>query len=142
MIADEVSAALLEMRAHAESLMTLTVAPHVPNGGTDSDGFPAFDQQSPHSAKVQASAQAGSDVATRYVRVGGVDRPVIVGGLHIPLSAPVPAASEQEGVGWEYVVTAVGPLDDPALLNRRYRVVGAPAKSVATARRLDVVEVS
>lgn len=80
------------------------------------------------------SAQAG-DTNTRTVTVGGVERPVVEGGLHIPLSAPLPA------IGWEYVCTAVGDASDPALLNRRWRVVDVPAKSYATARRLDVVEV-
>jgi hypothetical protein len=31
---------------------------------------------------------------------------------------------------------------DPALLGRRFQVVSVPAKSFATARRLDVVEVT
>ena len=82
------------------------------------------------------------DSGTRYVNIGGVERPVIDGGLHIPLSAPVPVASEQRGQGWEYEVTALGPADDPALLGRRYLVISVPAKSFATARRLDVVEVT
>lgn len=140
MIADDIAAALPEMRAHAESLMTLTVTPQIP-GGTDADGFPAFTPAAPHRAKVQSGAQSGNDGSTRYVMVGKVEVPVVEGGLHIPLAAPVPVASEQEGVGWEYVVTAVGPLDDPALLGRRYRAVNAPVKSHATARRLDVIEV-
>lgn len=76
-----------------------------------------------------------SDTNTRTVEVGGIERPVVEGGLHIPLSAPVPE------VGWEYVCTALGPHADPALLGRRWRVVDVPAKSYATARRLDVVEV-
>jgi hypothetical protein len=42
-------------------------------------------------------------------------------------------------VGWEYVLTELGPLTDPSLLNSRWLVVDAPAKSYATARRLDVV---
>ena len=75
------------------------------------------------------------DTDTRTVTVGGVEREVMHGGLHIPLSSPVPA------IGWEYVCTAVGAGSDPSLLGRRWRVVDAPAKTFATARRLDVVEV-
>jgi hypothetical protein len=52
----------------------------------------------------------------------------------------VPTAGDQ-GIGWEYLCTAVGAHDDPTLLGRRFLVVNAPAKSFATARRLDVVEV-
>lgn len=124
--------------------MTLTLTPHAPDGfTTDPDGYevPAFTDETPHAGKVQTGTQAGSDTATRYVRVGTVDLPVLSGGLHIPISAPVPVAGEEAGIGWEYDVTAVGPADDPALLGRRYRVVGAPVKSHATARRLDVIEV-
>lgn len=128
--------------------MTLTLTPHAPTDPpsftTDGDGFevPAFDAQTPHAGKVQAGTQAGSDTPTRYVSIGGVDRPVLAAGLHIPIGAAVPVASEQRGQATEYVVTALGAADDPALLNRRYMVVGVPAKSFATARRLDVVEVN
>lgn len=136
----------LRGRRAAESLMTLTLTAYSPTGSTttDVDGYqvPAYAPEGETPGKVQSGTQAGSDGATRYVSIGGVERPVISGGLHIPLSAPVPAASEQRGQGWEYAVTALGPADDPALLGRRYLVVGAPAKSYATARRLDVVEVS
>lgn len=76
-----------------------------------------------------------SDPNTRTETIGGVERPVVEGGLHIPLTAPLPK------IGWEYECTAVGPSSDPALLGRRWRVVDVPAKSHATARRLDVVEV-
>jgi hypothetical protein len=76
-----------------------------------------------------------SDTNTRTVTVGGVERPVVEGGLHLPLDATLPA------IGWEVVCTAVGPSTDPALLGRRWRVVDVPAKSYATARRLDVVSV-
>lgn len=75
------------------------------------------------------------DPASRTVEVGGVERPVIDSGLSIPLSSPAPK------IGWEYVCTAVGASSDPENLNRRFRVVGMSAKSHATARRLDIVEV-
>jgi hypothetical protein len=84
--------------------------------------------------KVSGRSREG-DTNTRTVSVGGVERPVVEGGLHIPLAAPVPEP------GFELVCTAVGANSDPSLLNRRWRVVDVPAKSYATARRLDVVEV-
>lgn len=77
----------------------------------------------------------GNDPQTRTATVGGVERPVMNGGIHIPISAEAPA------VGWQLVVTAVGPASDPALLGRVYEVVESPAKSYATSRRLDVVEI-
>jgi hypothetical protein len=145
MLSHDVAAALPEMRRQAESLMGLTLTAYSPNGTTtDADDYqvPAYAAEGTTRGKVQAGSQASGDAPTRYVNVGGVERPVIAGGLHIPLSAPVPVASEQRGQGWEYVVTGLGPVDDPALLGRRYLVVGVAAKSYATARRLDVVEVS
>lgn len=120
--------------------MTLTLAPQRP-AGFDADDDPIFVAMDPHPGKVQSGSKSGGDTATRFVRVGGVELPVASGGLHIPLGAPVPVAGEQVGIGWEYIVAAVGPYDDPALMGRRFRVVGSPAKSYATARRLDVVEV-
>lgn len=86
------------------------------------------------SGKIAGRSRDG-DTNTRTVNVGGLERPVVEGGLHIPLGAPLPA------IGWEYVCTATGPASDPALLRRRWRVIDVPAKSYATARRLDVVEV-
>jgi len=84
--------------------------------------------------KVSGRSREG-DTNTRTVTIGGVERPVVEGGLHIPLAAPLPA------IGWEFACTATGPASDPSLVGRRWRVVDVPAKSYATARRLDVVEV-
>ncbi|GAB3776765.1 hypothetical protein FB382_004391 [Nocardioides ginsengisegetis] len=86
--------------------------------------------------KVSGPSMQSRDTNTRLVSVGGVERPVVEGGLHIPLAAALPA------VGWELECIAVGPASDPSLLGRRWRVVDVPAKSYATARRLDVVEVT
>lgn len=82
-----------------------------------------------------AGRSSDSDTTVRTARVGDTEREVLQGGLHIPLSAPMPK------IGWEYECTAIGPASDPALLGRRWRVVAVPMKSHATARRLDVVEV-
>lgn len=124
--------------------MTLTLAAYSPNGTTKDENdydVPVYASEGSTPGRIQSGSRAGGDTPTRYVTIGGVARPVLSGGLHIPISAPVPVASEQRGAGWEYEVTAIGSADDPALLGRRYLVVGAPAKSHATARRLDVVEV-
>lgn len=139
------NARLLRGQAMAESMMTLTLAAYSPTGlAPDADGYETlqFADEGPTSGKVQGGSQAGKDTPTRYVNVGGVERPVLAAGLHIPITSAVPVAGEQRGIGWEYEVVAVGPLDDPALLGRRYLVVGVPAKSYATARRLDVVQVN
>lgn len=144
---DDIATELPRMQQQAQSMMTLTLTPNSPTDPpsftTDAGGFevPALIAGAPHAGKVQAGTQAGSDTPTRYVSVGGVERPVLAAGLHIPIDAPEPVASEQRGQATEYVVSALGPADDPALLGRRYMVVGVPAKSFATARRLDVVEV-
>lgn len=141
---DAIAAELPFLRQQAESLMTLTLSAFSPDGTTeDADGFeiPAYASQGTTPGKVQGGTQAGKDTPTRYVSIGGVDRPVLEAGLHIPIGAPLPVASEQRGIGWEYEVTDVGALDDPALLGRRFLVVEVPMKSRATARRLSVVEV-
>lgn len=137
-----IGSALLRGRLAAEAEMTLTFTPYSPNGYTTVSGLevPAYASHTSTRGKVQGGSASTTDTVTRYVTIGGVERPVLAGGLHIPISATVPKAGDQ-GVGWEYLCTAVGTYDDPALLNRRYLVVSVPAKSFATARRLDVVEV-
>lgn len=116
--------------------MTLTLAWYSPTGDVtvvDRMEVPEFAAEGETVGKVQGTIRA--DTTTRMVRVGGTERPVLEAGVHIPLVGLVPS------VGWEGVVTACGTFDDPALLDRCYRVVEVPAKSYATARRLDVVEV-
>jgi hypothetical protein len=141
---DDLRRDLPDMRRQAESLLTLTLTAYSPAGLVpDADGYkvPSYTPEGATFGKVQGAR--GKDTTTRYVRLGDVDRPVLEGGLHIPLGAKVPVAGEQRGQAggaWEYEVTAVGPLDDPALLGRRYMVVNAPAKSFASTRRLDVIE--
>ena len=136
-----VGAAVQAGRSAAEALMTITLAAYSPGTTTNGDGYevPAYASEGSTPGKVQGGSAATADAATRTVEVGGVVRPVLEAGLHIPISADLPTAG-QYGVGWEYEVTAVGAYDDPTLLGRRFLVVSAPAKSFATARRLDVVE--
>lgn len=129
---------LAAFRADAEGEMTLTLAWFSPNGTTtDSDGqkIPAFATETATAGKAQGPSQQATQPYTRTVNVGGVERPVMEGGIHIPIGAAVPQRF------WECQVTALGADDDPALLDRRYRVESVPAKSFATARRLDVIEV-
>jgi len=130
---------LAEHQADAESLMQDTFAAFEPTGraatGPGGMEVTTFTPRGTTKGKAQAGSRQGGDVQTRTVRIGNVELPVIEGGLHIPIGSTVPA------VGWEYECTVLGAASDPAMLNRRYRVVGVPAKSWATARRLDVVEV-
>lgn len=140
------SAAAARGRAAATALMVDTFTPYAPNGYATVDGLevPVFITKTATVGKVQsrgAGLGAGNDTSARSVRIGGVDRPVLEGALHIPLTALVPVAGDP-GVGWEYVCTAVGSGADPAGLNRRYLVVSVPTKTFMTARRLDVVEVT
>lgn len=133
-------------RAAAESLMTLTLDWYTP-AGTKSvvNGMERRDAtyQDTTPGKVQASTTQGSDTATRMVAVGGVDLPIMLSGLHIPVAALTDGSGKLRlKVGWECEVTRVDGMADPALLGRRYRVEGVPVKSHATARRLDVVDIT
>jgi hypothetical protein len=132
------------MRQRAESLMADTFTAYAPNGTTtDGAGFeiPAYASKGETPGKISGASAQSADTNVRTVTIGGVERPVIEGGLHIPVSADVPKVG-QYGFGWEYVLTALGYMTDPSLLNSRWLVVDAPAKSYATARRLDVVRLS
>lgn len=139
------AAEVAELQADAESMMGDTFRAFAPTArAKNAAGYEsqAYAAQGDTVGKVQSRSSgsgAGSDVSSRSVDIGGVIRPVLEGGLHIPLSAPVPVAGPV-GTGWEYECIAVGPLSDPTLMGRRYLVVGVPAKSYPTARRLDVVQ--
>lgn len=123
------------LRAEAEGRMTDTFTAYAYTSakvdGLDTETWVA---QYDTPGRVASRSREG-DTNTRTVTIGDVERPVVEGGLHIPLSAAFPA------IGWEFACSAVGPTSDPALVGRRWRVVDVPAKSAATARRLDVVEI-
>ena len=102
---------------------------------TDGEEEATYEDVFTSPCKIQGSSADSSDTSSRTVNVGGVDRPVIEGGLHIPVGKP---ATEH---GWVFEVTSVGALSDIRLLGKRYMVDNDPVKSNATARRIDVVEV-
>lgn len=121
-----------------------TFTAYRPDGVTqDNDDFeiPAYATVGTTPGRISGPSATRGDTDARTVTIGGSERLVVSGGLHIPVSAPIPAMGEY-GFGWEYVLTELGPLTDPALLNSRWLVVDSPAKSIATARRLDVVRLA
>lgn len=133
---------LAALRKRAESLYGCTFDVFSPNG-TDTVGGLGVQKYATETAtpgKVQGGSASTADTATEFVTIGGVKRPLLRGGLHIPISAQVPVGGDR-GIGWEYQCTAAADPADPALVGRRYLVVNVPAKTYATARRLDVVEV-
>lgn len=136
MLSDAIRAVLPELRVEAESLMHDTFTAYQ-FARTKVDGLDeeTWTSQGDTRGRLNGRSRQGGDTTTRTVTIGGVERPVVEGGLSIPVGAPLPA------VGWEYECIAVGSSSDPSLLGRRFRVVDVPAKSHATARRLDVVEV-
>ena len=140
--------ALPDLRAMAESLMTLTLTAYAPDiAKVDGIEQPVFTPMGATFGKLQGGAASTRDFVSRTIQIGGVSRPVLEGGLHLPLSAYVSDGSLQivagdQGIGWEFEVTGVGSMDDPALTGRRFLVASVPAKSYATARRLDVAEVT
>lgn len=85
--------------------------------------------------KIPNNVSTGAASNARTVTIGGIERVVIEGGLHLPWSAsPV--------VGMEYVLTTLGPTTHPSMLNKRYHVVETHPTSAMTAWRLDVVDVT
>lgn len=138
--------AILAGRLAAEALYADTYTAYAPNGTTmDADGYqvPAFTDMGTTTGKTQSVAPR-ADAATRYVTIGGIKRPVLEGGLHIPIDAFISAGALQivageQGIGWEFECTAS---PDPASVGTRWLVVQCPTKTWATARRLSVAEVS
>lgn len=128
------------MRARANGLMADTFTAYAPTTDTVVNGFEvdAYTSQGTTPGKIAGPSTQARDTNARTITVGNMELNVVEGGLHIPITATVPAAGEY-GTGWEYVLTALGPVTDPSLLDSRWLVVDVPAKSYATARRLDVV---
>lgn len=148
-LAERLAGRLSRGQAAAEALMGCTFSAWAPTdtpvivGGLEVQAYelqPFTEDVDGTPGKVQGGAASTRDPVSRTVNVGGVSRLVLVGGLHIPITAPVPAAGDR-GIGWEYQCTAVVPAGDQSLVGRWYLVVSAPGKAYATARRLDVVEV-
>lgn len=139
-LAAAIGAELPFLRGEAEATYQDTFTAYSPNGTTtDGAGFevPAYANEGTTPGKIAGPSIQSRDTATRTETIGGMDLPVVEGGLHIPVSAGMPATGEY-GTGWEYVLTELGPMTDESLLDSRWLVVDAPAKSYATARRLDV----
>lgn len=82
-----------------------------------------------------AGGSIGNDQGVRMVTVGGTERPVISGGVHIPAGR-----TEAITTGMIVKVTALGPESPAHMLNRLYRIEGESTKSHQTARRFDVVQ--
>lgn len=100
-----------------------------PNGTEDPNYVEQF------TAPCRIAGQGGrTSPVSRTVTIGGVEREVIEGGLHLPVSADILVP------GWIWEVTAVGEGSDPALVGKQYRVERLAVQSHATAHRYDVVE--
>jgi hypothetical protein len=126
-------------RRAAEALLVDTGVMRRPTGrsaqNADGEEESEFEDVFTSPCKIQGPSSSSRDTGSRTVTVGGVERPVIEGGLHIPVGKP---ATER---GWVFEVTSVGALSDIRLLGKKYMVDNDPVKSNATARRIDVVEV-
>ena len=140
-------AALLRGRTAAEALLVDTFAAYAPGAkitdtgtGLKKRGY-ALQYSTPGKTTGRPRALESKDTRTTYVLIGGTKRPVIHGGLHIPMSAVLPIAGDF-GVGWEYLCTAIAPGSDPNALGQRYLVWGVSVRTYQTARRLDVVKLT
>lgn len=105
-----------------------------PTGRTALD--PVTDQESEifedvftSKAKIQTHG-----LISRVHEAGGRSVATVRVELHLPITAP----SVRTGDIWEH--TTVGPLSDPQLVGRKFRVVAPAAKSLATARRFEIEE--
>lgn len=146
-LAAVLSTALPTGQAAAEALMLDTFTAYKPDGTTPVDGLEvqAYSDKGETLGKIQGQT-VGKDTSGGTRVIGGVERPIITAGLHLPLSAFLDdedgllIRAGDIGVGWEFQCTETGTASDPSLVGRRYLVVNVPAKAFATARRLDVVE--
>jgi septal ring-binding cell division protein DamX len=131
-----VNSLLVAGQSAAESLMTDTVTVRYATGTTTQDPVtgsetPVYADRFTSRCKVQTRT-----LQARQEEVGGRTATTVTVELHLPISTP---AVE---VGDLCEITAVGALSDVQLLGRTFRVVAPVAKSFATARRLDVEEMT
>lgn len=137
---------LRSLQRNAEAEHTLTLEWYSPGGtATGADGMERRTGvlETTTRGKVQSiSTIPGVDVVTKTIKIGQTEVPVMSGGVHIPIGELIDETGLRVKIGWECVVAACGPYDDQALLGSRYRVVAVPKKTHATARRLDVVDLT
>jgi hypothetical protein len=133
------SAAVLAGRAAAEETHQDTFTAYSPNGTTtDGNGFEVRAYATRASRPARSPARSPATRTPARSRSAAWSAPWSRAACTSPSTPRSPLVGEY-GVGWEYVLTDLGPLTDPSLLDSRWLVVDAPAKSYATARRLDVV---
>src|SRR5687768_14794584 len=101
------------LRSVAEARMTDEFDVYSPDPGaetTNAEGFivPGYATENPVMGRIAGPSMQSRDTNTRTVTIGGTERQVVEGGLHIPISADAPAAGEY-GAGWEYELVATGP---------------------------------
>lgn len=143
MVSPIISAAELdELRADAESMMQDTFTAYAP-GWVTVDGLQVETEGAPIGTTPGKVARPGTgDGAVTTESVGGVEREVLKGGLHIPVNQFLDATGRcLLKRGHILRCDTAGPRSDPAIRGRRYWVAKVPAFSNGTARRLDVVEV-
>lgn len=132
---DAISGALLELQAEAESRMTLTLEfrrslgfAYDPAVGKEVESFQVLLTTKGRVKSAGASRVTQTEAGAREVTVTTRE-------LHIPIASPtVPP-------GADAFVTAVGPSDDPTLLDARLRIGAQAPGSQTTARRLTIKEV-
>lgn len=127
--------ALRAGRAAAERQMTDSGIMRRPTGNTVLDEAtgretPEYEDVFTSKAKIQTRG-----LASRDSDVGGRIATEIRLELHLPIDAPAVKVDDV----WEH--TGAGPMSDPQLVGRTFRVVAPVGKSYATARRIDVEEV-
>lgn len=126
-------------RRAAERQMTLTLEASVSSWSTV-DGLEerTWTAVGTTPGKVQMSNQNG--LSTTQQTIGGVERLVWRAGLHVPVDWRTDSGDEPHPE-MRFTVTGVPSDVDQSLLRRVYEVAEVPAKSHATARRMDVWEV-
>jgi hypothetical protein len=138
MLGHDISAALPELRAHAESLMVDTLVVDVPTGGTtiDPDTLAEVPTYGAPIYSGPGRIQRPGSLSPRENVAGGYEFDVRAVLAQLPLTAVGITA------GARVTVTAVGPLTDPDLLGLVATVQANLTKTHPTKRTLVCEEVS
>lgn len=135
MLGDDIARELPNMRAHAESMMvdSCRIVRLGPRGEMDqaTGKYPPRDETTIYEGRcrfrTRSTATSTDDAAGRLVDSQQLE-------VHLPVSTSGDVARDD-------IVEAVAVTFDPSAEGRRYTVVGRHDASLATARRLPIVEV-
>lgn len=128
------------LRGDAGTTHTTTCRVEDPTGNSAQDPVTGLEEPTYETAFTSLCAVRGPSATThepvaQTVEIGGIRRTVIKAGIELPVT------DDELKPKQRIVITTLGPRDDPALLGKKFIIVGFTGTSNEVVRPVDVVEV-